>query len=183
MNHGSSCSSGSEKKSCPGKPFMKIAVGAVTIWGIGMIWYGDLLFGKQWMTLAGITPEMIAETMKTQAPKIMGLSIVNCVVASFALHAFFALTCAFSFCRRAAVALIASLLVATVIFSGVIWEAKPLGLFWIGLGYYAVAFLCVAGMSSLLGRRCGQTAGSCSDKKDESKGKGGHDGKDGCCKH
>lgn len=172
-----------EAKSCPGKPFMKVVVGALTIWGIGMVWYGDLAFGPEWMRLTGITPEAIAETMKTQAPKIMGLSILNSVIASAALHALFALACAFTFCRRAAIALAATFLVGTVIASGAIWEGKPTALFLIGLGYYATAFLCVAGMSSLLGRRCGQTAGSCSDKKDEPKGKGGHDGKDGCCRH
>jgi hypothetical protein len=169
-----------EKKPCPGKPFMKVAVGAVTIWGIGMIWYGDLLFGKQWMAHTGITPEAIAETMKTQAGRIMGLSVLNSVLASVALHALFALACAFTFCRRAAIAIAATLMVGTVIFSGVIWEAKPTALFLIGLGYYAVAFLSVAGMSSLLGRRCGTASGSCSDKGPEK-----NEGKDdkGCCKH
>jgi hypothetical protein len=170
-----------EKKPCPGKPILKVAIGAITIWGIGMIWYGDLMFGKQWMALTGITPEAIAETMKTQAGRIMGLSVLNSVLASVALHALFALACAFTFCRRAAIALAASLLVGTVIFSGVIWEAKPLALFLIGIGYYATAFFSVAGMSSLLGRRCGTDTGACSTQGSEkSEGK---DDKGGCCKH
>ncbi len=150
-----------DKKPCPGKPIMKVAVGAITIWGIGMIWYGDLMFGKQWMALTGITPEAIAETMKTEAGRIMGLSILNSVLASTALHALFALACAFTFCRRVSIAVAASLLVGTVIFSGVIWEAKPMTLFLIGLGYYATAFFSVAGMSSLLGRFGGKADGCC----------------------
>ncbi|MBP9733484.1 MAG: DUF1761 domain-containing protein [Candidatus Omnitrophica bacterium] len=163
-----------EKKACPGKALMKIAVGALTIWGIGMIWYGDLAFGKQWMALTGITPEIIAETMKTEAGKIMGLSILNCLAVSFALHALFCMANAFCFGRRLAVALFAAVGIAgTVMFSGVIWEGKPVELFVIGLGYYAVAFVSVAGMSSLLGKFCGKG------------GYGGHGGesesKDGCC--
>jgi hypothetical protein len=171
-----------EKKCCPGKPLVKVLAGAVTVWGIGMIWYGNALFGGEWMRLVGITPEMIAETMKTQAGKIMGLSILNCLIVSFALHALYCMANAFCFGRRLAVSLFASVIVGTVIFSGVIWEQKPLALFLIGLGYYAVAFVSVAGMSALISR-IGDGSKKCGTSGDASAhgSHGSHGSKDGCC--
>lgn len=172
-------------KSCPGKALIKIAVGAVTVWGIGMIWYGDLAFGPEWMRLTGITPEAVAEIMKTEAGKIMGLSIANCLVVSFALHALFCMANAFSFCRRFAVALFSLALAATVVFSGVIWEGKSTTLFLIALGYYAASFISVAGMTSLISRFCVKSTpfDDKSGQPGSHQGKDGKGGKDDCCKH
>lgn len=154
-----------KKMPCPGKVLLKVAVGGLVIWAVGMVWYSDAVFGKAWMRLAGLDPEAVRQAMKAAGAKILGLSLLVSFLSSLVLHMLFCMTGATCLKKKLGVAVVASAgVIGTTLFSGVIWESKPVALFLLSVGYYLTAFLAVAVVSALLSR-CRQN-GSSEPKKD-----------------
>lgn len=121
-------------------PLLLLAAGIANA-VIGMIWYNPRVFGTAWMRMSNITPEQ-AERGK----KRMALSAVIGIIAaawlawvmSFVLAAFgvYDIPGAIdvSFWLWAG-------FVVPVMLGVVLWEAKPLTLYFINIGYWLIALL------------------------------------------
>lgn len=162
------------KKPCLSTVLIKVALGGFAIWAVGMLWYSDATFGKAWMRLAGLDPEAVKQAMQAEGMKIMGISMLHSLAASFALHVLYCMANAVTLGRKLAVSLVASAgVIGVTLFGGVIWEHKPVELFLLNTGYYVVAYCVAAVMSSLIWRKSNAPAG----KSDSADGHKGH----GCC--
>jgi len=103
---------------------------------IGMLWYSPLLFGKYWMNLSKIK----ASSYKMHSGHIAGAAATGgaiTLVLGYILKGLGITTCI--------AAIEYSLLiwlgfVATVLFSPVLWEKKPIELYFIGVAHWAVTF-------------------------------------------
>lgn len=154
----------------PGKMLIRVAAGGLVIWAVGMVWYADGVFGRAWMNLAGIDPEAVRQSMQQSMGRIMTLSLLISFFSSLVLHTLFCLSCAKTLQKKLFIAFVAGAgVVGTTLFSGVLWEGKPVMLFLLSLGYYLTAFTAVAVVSSLM-VHCPFTGDKAGQKK-----------ADGCC--
>ncbi len=125
--------------------FMSILAAGIAGSVIGFIWYHPRVFGSAWMRMSGVTPEM-AEKGKRRMPLYaivallanmlvawvmsyvgIALGIYDWVGAVFEL----ALWCWLGF-------------VAPTMLGMVLWEHKPLRLYFINAGYWLVDFSVIA---------------------------------------
>ena len=120
--------------------YVAILVAAVAMTIIGGLWYSPLLFGKRWMELAKV--DMNSGNPMTAMAGQFVLSLIT--VGSLAVVTTWAhpTTIIQGGCVGV---LVAAGFVATAAAGGVIFERRPMGLFWINEGYYVIA-LSVAGI-------------------------------------
>ncbi len=104
-----------------------VLVAALAQMGVGTLWYGPL-FGKQWMTYVGITPESMKSMPLTMWQAMIGGLITALVMATVLSYAslFFAAT-------TASHALLLAFwvwlgFVLTTQAGSFLWEGKPFGL-------------------------------------------------------
>jgi len=130
--------------------YIAVVVAAVVNMVLGFVWFGPL-FGKQWMTLMGMTPEKMNE-MKTSSEfknKMMmsyGIAFVMALIMAYVLvHS---LIFAQSYLQISGVSagLMAGFwswlgFVAPVTTGMVLWEGKSWKLWILTSGYYLVALL------------------------------------------
>jgi hypothetical protein len=113
---------------------------------IGFVWYSPAVFGKPWMTLMKLKKEDL-DGMKNQMVRIYAMSFLTCVIMIFVLDV---LISALFFTYMWEVLMTAFFLwlgfVAAVQIGGVLWEKKPMGLFWIN----SLHTLCVFFVSSII---------------------------------
>ncbi len=116
--------------------WLTIFTGAVVAMLIGMLWYSPLLFVKPWMALSSNSHESLKKAKVSRPGKTYFAAFVVCVLMSGAVH-FFVQTLAMHTVIEAV--FIAGMLwlgfIATTLFSGVLWERKPFGLFLINAGH------------------------------------------------
>jgi len=114
---------------------------------IGYVWYGPL-FGKPWMKLTGITKEDV-EKDKKNMPMNYGGMFVAALVTSYVLD--FTIRMGETIMPRSAISGVTAAFwvwlgfIAAVRVTDVIFNKKPLKLYFIETGYYLV-FLLVAGV-------------------------------------
>ncbi len=112
---------------------------------LGTLWYGPF-FGKQWMTLMGITMGEMTPEKKAQMWKSYFFMTVGSLVMSYVLtHSLF-LAMAFYQTSGISAGLMAGFwnwlgFVMPVTLGVVLWEGKPWKLWFINSGYYLVALL------------------------------------------
>ncbi len=118
---------------------------------IGMLWYSPILFGKLWIRLSGV-PESAMEQVKKgggMAKTYLG-AFLNYLAMSFGLAFFLDRVGAYDVVEGLSVAAVLWLgFAATVLFSSVLWERRPLALFLINAGHYLV-FLASASVVLML---------------------------------
>jgi hypothetical protein len=61
-----------------------VLISAAFMMIIGMVWYSPLLFGKKWMELIGMTPDMVAGA-KQQGRKSIAIMVLVSLVMSYVL--------------------------------------------------------------------------------------------------
>jgi len=125
--------------------FPAVFVAAFSAFFIGWIWYGPL-FGRQWMKLHGFTHDDIQKGILPM-PAIMGINYVATVLAAFSLAMFLGAEADVTFGIFAGL-MIAIFWIATSRLNDVLYERKPMGLFWINVGYNVVIY---AVMGAILG--------------------------------
>lgn len=118
--------------------FPAVFVAALSAFFIGWIWYGPL-FGRQWMKLHGFTQADIQKGILPM-PAIMGINYLATVLAAFSLAMFLGAEADFTFGIFAGL-MIAIFWIATSRLNDVLYERKPMGLFWINVGYNVVIYV------------------------------------------
>lgn len=125
--------------------YTAVFVAALAAFFIGWIWYGPL-FGKKWMDLNGFTKENIQKGGLSM-PVIMVLNYVATALASLSIAMFIGAEASPAFGIFAGI-MIAVFWIGTNRLNDVLYERKPIGLFWINLGYSVVIY---AVMGAILG--------------------------------
>lgn len=125
--------------------FLAVIAAAILYFIIGMIWYSPQLFGTKWMEMTKINPEECKKGMKSA---MAGAFVVGLVMA-FVLAHFINVSNATTALDGAKVGFWAWLgFGATIPFSAVLWEKKPLNLYFIHTLCILVGLLA---MGALLG--------------------------------
>lgn len=123
--------------------YLAILVAALASMVIGMLWYGPL-FQKQWMKLAGITPQSMKK-MKLSPVAAMSMGFVASLVTAYVLSVFvggvMAWTAAANF-----VFWIWLGFVAPVQLGVFLWEGKSFKLFILNTSYSLVTLVVMAGI-------------------------------------
>ena len=125
--------------------YWAVLVAALSAFFIGWIWYGPL-FGKLWMKLNNFTEENIKEGGMSM-PLIMGINFAAVIVSAFGMAMFFGSEVDMMFGISAGL-IIAIFWIATSRLNDVLYERKPLGLYFINVGYNLVIY---ALMGAILG--------------------------------
>lgn len=119
--------------------FLAVLVAAFSAFFIGWIWYGPL-FGKKWMELNGFTKENMSQKKWLPLPLIMGINYIATLLAAFSLAMFLGTESDAVFGIFAGL-MIAIFWIATSRLNDVLYEQKPMGLFWINVGYNVAIYV------------------------------------------
>ncbi len=123
---------------------LPVILSAIIYFVIGMLWYSPKAFGKRWMELT----QTKCENCNKMCTAMAGAFIVGLVLSAVMAH-FVNVSGATTALAGAQVGFLAWLgFVATLSFSCVLWEKKPLELYLIHVGCVLVSFLAI---SALLG--------------------------------
>lgn len=123
--------------------FIAVFVCAIVSMVIGSVWYGPL-WGKTWTKLVGITKEDMEKGKKTM-PQTYAVMFVASLVTSFVLAVTISMAPVSGLMTGITAAFWVWLgFVAAVKLSDVLFEKKPVKLYFIEIGYYLV-FLLIAG--------------------------------------
>ncbi len=137
--------------------YVTVLVAALASFAVGMLWYSPVLFGKQWMALAGITDKNMEEGKKNMA-RNMVLALVTSFVMAGVLYYVVSYTSAFYGDQYTMMG--ASLKAAVMMWVGffattqlgiVLWEGKPFKLYALNTSYSLVSLLVMALVIGLLG--------------------------------
>jgi hypothetical protein len=127
--------------------FLAILGAAVASMVVGFIWYGPL-FGKPWSKLMGwgeMTPEKMKEMQKKATPGYIA-SFVGALVMAYVLTHIYTYASIYTQTYGVTGGLMAAFwcwlgFVAPVTLGAVLWDNKPLTLWYINGGYYLVLLL------------------------------------------
>jgi hypothetical protein len=117
--------------------YLAVLVAAFSAFFIGWIWYGPL-FGKMWMKLNGFSKDEIHEGALPM-PVIMGVNYVATLLAALAIEVFIGAHANLGFGIFTGI-VIAVFWIATSRLNDVLYERKPMALFWINVGYNFVIY-------------------------------------------
>jgi|ETNmetMinimDraft_2_1059921.scaffolds.fasta_scaffold07735_7 hypothetical protein len=114
--------------------YLPIFIAAVVSFVIGMLWYSPALFGKKWMSLAGV---------KRGKEKKMGGIMVAAFVANLVMaYVYLYIMGMIGYADVSSGVVLGFLLwvgfFATTLLGGVFWEGKPFNLYLINAGYQLV---------------------------------------------
>ena len=126
--------------------FLAVIVAAFSAFFVGWIWYGPL-FGKQWMELNGFNLDEMSKQKWLPMPVIIGVNYVATLLAALSLAMFLGAEADVFFGIFAGL-MIAVFWIATSRLNDVLYERKPMGLFWINVGYNVVIYVV---MGAILG--------------------------------
>jgi hypothetical protein len=120
---------------------LAVIVAAIVYIILGILWYGPL-FGKPWMKARGMSQKDIEKAKKASMAKPACMATVNAIIMAFVLG----LLLNFSESRGILQGMLTGALiwvgfVSTTQMAGVIWENRPVKLYWINALYFLVALV------------------------------------------
>jgi hypothetical protein len=127
--------------------WIAIFVAGASAMVLGAVWYATPVFGKKWMTLAGLTEEQLRSG---NMPKIMGGAFALSLVAAFVFSMFLGPKPELMFALGAGSSA-GACWVAAGLGINYLFERKPLALFLINGGYFTLQFTLYGLILSLLG--------------------------------
>ena len=124
--------------------FVTVVLAALTSTIIGIIWYHPVLFGRTWMRLSNLKPELV-ERAKRRAPVHAAFGFLASMVAAYVIYTFGAAAniqdwegattlsfwCWFGF-------------TVPTLLGAVIWEQRPVRLYLIDVMYWFVAIMAMS---------------------------------------
>ncbi len=118
-----------------------VVLAALLNMAIGMLWYSPLLFGKEWMELSGRSERELKQAKKGMW-KTYSASFIMGFVMAYVLAMFIEIFKARLTIEAMQIAFMAWLgFVATTIANDFLYSGKPMKLYWINAGYYAVSLI------------------------------------------
>lgn len=116
-----------------------VLVSGVVASAIGMLWYSPAVFGNIWLKESGITPN---EADKKNMWWLMLANLVASLITIFVLARLAELTSSTTVASVLALAVVVWIgFIAMIAITAVIWEKKPLKVYFINVGYWLVALL------------------------------------------
>jgi hypothetical protein len=121
--------------------YVAIVVAALAAYVLGALWYSPLLFGKQWMKLAGMK--------KMKKPANPGLMYFFGFVSSLVMSGVLALVLPLLGNATIGAGLVSALwiwlgFIGTLTLGSVLWEGKPFALWILNNAYHVVSILIMA---------------------------------------
>jgi len=124
-----------------------IIVATIIYMVVGMIWYADAFFGKEWRRLN----KMTAKDLKGGMSKTIIGGIILGLIISYFLACFMDASRSYTFMQGAALAFWFWLgFVATTLFAGFLWGKKPFKLFLIDAGCYLITYILMGGVIAIM---------------------------------
>lgn len=121
--------------------FWLILVAGVAHMIIGSVWYHPSVFGKKWMELSGFTPQMV-EKQRRRMPLGMLFGLLAGMLTAYVLTFSAAYWGVYDVAGSIELAFwMWAGLVVPVLLGGVLWEGKPLPLYFINIGYWLVSLI------------------------------------------
>ena len=128
--------------------YLSVVVAAIAGFIIGWIWY-SALFGKAWMKLSGKSTKEINASKKKGMAGAMIVAFIAQFIMAWVLAVFISATSASGWLEGLGIGFWAWLgFVATIGLGIVLWEGKPMKLFWINSLHWLVVLLI---MGSIIG--------------------------------
>ncbi len=122
--------------------YIAVVVAAVLSMILGALWYSPILFGKEWMSLIGLTEADLKKAREKGMAKSYLMGFIAALVMSYVLANFIDYTQATTIVEGAKSGVWIWLgFVATVVLGTVIWEGKPMRLYVINTGFYLFALM------------------------------------------
>ncbi len=120
--------------------YLSLLVASFAGMAIGMLWYSPLVFGKQWMAAAGMTPEKMASRKRRMPIAIIGGFLCQ-IITAYVLVYFASLFDVVTVSEALTLALWAWLgFTAVTSLHAVLWEGKPTAYWAINAGYQLAVF-------------------------------------------
>jgi len=132
--------------------FLAVLFAAVVNMILGMFWYSPALFGRQWMSLVGLT-EADRESAKEKG---MGKSylagFIGALLIAFVLAIFIGYAGANTIAAGIKTGILAWLgFVVPVLLGTILWEGKPVKLYFINIGFYLFSLSIMGAILGALG--------------------------------
>ncbi|MDA1347874.1 MAG: DUF1761 domain-containing protein [Chloroflexi bacterium] len=129
--------------------YFAVLVGIVINMAVGALWYSPFAFSKDWMALTGVTKEYLDEH-KDEMYKGYAVSVVASVFIVFSLAVVVQLARATSAADGLLLGLYAGIgFVAATQAANYTFEARPMRLFLINIGYSVVTFAIIGTLLAL----------------------------------
>ena len=130
--------------------YLAILIAAIVSMVIGALWYSPVLFGKLWMKLSGISEKQIQDAKKKGMTKSYALAFLGTLVMSYVLAHFvdYAEATTFASGMQTGFWIWLGFLVTTML-GTVLWEGKPVKLYFLNIAHYFVVLLITGGMLAL----------------------------------
>ena len=114
---------------------------------LGLVWFSPLLFGEERNEELSISKKDQQKMIKKGTAKMLLIGFIPSLVMAYVLAYFIALTAAQTFLAGARVGLLAGIgFVATIAFSGVLWEKSTVKGYLINISYYLIALSIMGGV-------------------------------------
>jgi hypothetical protein len=111
---------------------------------IGFVWYHPKVFGTSWMRMANISPEAM-ERGKKRMPVVIIVAILAAMLAAYVMNHFGIAWGVYDWIGAVELAFWTWVgFVAPVMLGVVLWEGKPLKLFFVNSLYWLVSFVVMA---------------------------------------
>ncbi|MFC1546217.1 DUF1761 domain-containing protein [bacterium] len=118
--------------------------------GTGMLWYSQKMFGKSWIELQGFSKEEMAKANTSSMKKTLLIAFAKTLIMTLVLLFFIILTDTDSFISGIVLGLLLCIgFVMPAFLDSVLWERRPLKLFFINSSYYAVVIALSGGLLSI----------------------------------
>lgn len=124
--------------------YIAIILAAVASMVVGFLWYSPLLFAKPWMKYSKLDAKKL-KAAQGKMGKTYGLSFVAALITAFVLSQLSSYMLLTTLAEGATLGVWAWLgFVATTMFTGVLFQEMPWGLFLINSGYQLVSIVAMS---------------------------------------
>jgi len=124
-----------------------VIIATVVATVLGMFWYSPAGFGKQWMSSLGFTKKDLAKAKSKGMGKIYFINLIATLVLAYVLSMFVKGLSASGFMEGAVVGFFVWFgFIATILLGSILWEGKPVQLYWINAGYQLITLLLMGGI-------------------------------------
>jgi len=131
--------------------FIAVLLAAVASMALGFFWYSPAGFGTTWMKLSGLNKKKLKAAQKKGMGKTMFAAFITTVVMAYVLAYFIALLGATTAGAGMKVAFWLWLgFLATSQLGTVLWDGKPLKLYYINTAHYLVGLLVMGAILAVL---------------------------------
>jgi hypothetical protein len=116
---------------------------------LGMFWYSDQFLGKEWRNLSGTTEEKCKECNMPVA--LLGAFVVALIMSFVLSHLLHQMQVSTLFGGATVGFWVWLGFYATGQFSGVLWEKKPIKLYYVNTGFSLVSLIIISSILALFG--------------------------------